>query len=133
MAEFTFDFCPNTRAAETIMPEEPTIRDFNGWDYTPTPVLPLRRRFKITLEGLRWYFNDNGTIDLVTDPEHNAGVLEAFYMTHRKHKPFDYAHEWLGTLQLRFENPVSIPKALPNSNGLLDSFEIMTIHHDPTY
>lgn len=133
MAEFNFDFCPNTRVAETIAPEETSIRDFNGWDYTPRPVLPYRRRFRITLEGLRWYFNSNGTIDYVTDIEHNAGVLESFYTDHRKHKPWNFQHEWLGLLELRFDNPLSVPKAEADSYGLLEPLEIQAIHHNPTY
>ena len=133
MAEFNFDFCLNSRSAETIAPEEPTVRDMNGWDYTPRPVLPYRRKFKVTLEGLRWHFNADGTIDYATNPEYNAGVLESFYKGHRKHKPFNYRHEWLGLLELRFDNPVSVPKAIANSGGLVDSLEIMMIHHNPTY
>ena len=133
MAEFNFNFCPNSRVAETIAPEEPSVRDFNGWDYAPKPVLPYRRRFKITLEGLRWYFNSNGTIDYATNPDYNAGVLESFYTDHRKHKAFNYQHEWLGMLELRFDNPVNVPKALPNSDGLLEPLEFMALHHNPTY
>ena len=132
-AEFNFQFCPDSRTAETIAPEEPSIRDMNGWDYTPDPVLPFRRRFKITLEGLRWYFTDAGAIDYSANPEYNAGVLESFYAGHRKHKPFFYEHEWMGVLQLRFENPLSVPKAMPNSGGLLEPLEIMAIHHNPSY
>ena len=45
----------------------------------------------------------------------------------------NYDHEWLGTLELRFKNPLSVPKALPNSGGLLDTLEVMAIHHNPTY
>lgn len=133
MAEFTFDFCIDRRVAETLAPEEPAIRDFNGWDYTPAPVLPYRRKFKVTLEGLRWYFNDNGTIDLATNPQQNAGRLEEFYSTHRKHKPFNFQHEWLGLLELRFEVPVNVPKAIPNSQGLIEQLEIQMIHHNPSY
>ena len=133
MAEFNFGFCPDTRVAEVIAPDEPTVKDMNGWDYAPTPVLPYRRNFKITLEGLRWYFNSDGTIDLATNPELNAGVLEAFYTDHRLFKPFNYDHEWLGTLEMRFKNPLSVPKALPNSNGLIEAIDFMAIHHNPSY
>lgn len=133
MAEFNFDFCPNSRVAETLAPDEMTIKDFNGWDYTPSPVLPYRRKFLITLEGLRWYFNSNGTIDYVTDTAHNAGLLESFYTTHRKHKPWNFTHEWLGTLELRFEVPLNVPKALKDSGGLLGPLEITAIHHNPSY
>lgn len=133
MAEFNFDFCPNTRVAEVIAPDEPSIKDFNGWDYTPKPVLPYRRKFKVTLEGLRWIFSDSGTIDYATDPDHNAALLEQFYVDHRKWRAFNFSHEYLGTLEVRFENPLSIPKAMANSNGLIDPVEIMLIHHNPSF
>lgn len=133
MAEFNFNFCPTTRVAEIIAPEEPTVRDFNGWDYTPRPVLPYRRKFKVTLEGLRWYYLQDGTIDYSANPERNAGVLEYFYEDHRKWRPFNFLHERLGLLELRFESPLSIPKALPDSGGLVPALEIMMIHHNPTY
>jgi hypothetical protein len=133
MAEFNFDFCIGSRVAEIIAPEEPGIRDYNGWDYAPRPTLPYRRKFKVTLEGLRWYYLDNGTIDYATNPERNAGVLEAFYEEHRKWKPFNFTHERLGSLELRFEAPLSIPKALPDSGGLIEALEVMMIHHNPSY
>lgn len=133
MAEFDFDFCLDRRVAETMPPEEPAIKDFTGWDYAPTPSLPYRRKFKISLEGLRWYFLENGQIDLVTDASHNAGALEAFYTLHRQHKPFNYLHEWMGTMELRFNSPVMVPKAMPNSGGLIEGLELTAIHHNPTY
>jgi len=133
MAEFNFAFCPKSRVAEIIAPDEPQVKDFNGWDYTPYPVLPYRRRFKITLEGLYWRFAPNGTIDYATDPETNAGVLEAFYADHRLHKPFNYQHQYMGLIEMRFAAPVSVPKSLQNSNGLLAPFEIQTMHHNPSY
>lgn len=132
MAEFVFDFCTASRVAEIIAPDELEIRDFNGWDYTPVPYLPFRRKFKVTLEGLRWYLGD-GELDFDADPEHNAGRLEGFYVQHRMYKPFEFQHEYLGNLELRFAEPVSVPKALPNSNGLIDALEIMMVHHNPSY
>ena len=134
MAEFTFDFCVDTRVAEVIAPEEPTVSDFNGWDYVPTPVLPYRRKFKVTLHGLQWYLNGAGTaLDVATNADRNAGRLEQFYTTHRTFKPFDFQHEYLGLIECRFERPVSIPGAVPNSGGRIDPFEIMMITHNPSY
>lgn len=134
MAEFLFDFCTNSRLAKIIAPEEPEIKDFNGWSYTPTPYLPYRRSFIVKLEGLRWYLNDAGdNLDTIIDPEHNAGRLEAFYMVHRMHKPFNFNHEYLGSLELRFEKPVSVPEAIGNSGGLIEAFELQMVHHNPAY
>lgn len=134
MAEFLFDFCLNTRVAELMSPDEPEVRDFNGWVYNPVPVLPFRPTFKVTLEGLRWYLNTAGTaLDTTTNPTYNAGRLEAFYRTHRKHKPFNFNHEYLGSLELRFNAPLNIPKGLQNGGGAIESLEIMMIQHNATY
>lgn len=133
MADKDFKFCMNSRVAEVLAPDEPQIQDFNGWDYTPEPVLPYRRRFLITLDGLRWYFTSHGTIDYERDPERNAGLLEKFYTTHRMHKPWNFHHEYLGIIEMRFNSPLNVPKALPDSGGLLDSLEVKAIHHNPSY
>lgn len=134
MAEFTFDFCDNSRVVSVIAPEELTVRDFNGWDYTPQPVLPYRRKFKVTLYGLTWYLNGAGTaLDVATNPGRNAGRLEEFYTTHRLFKEFDFTHEYLGSMEMRFQNIVSIPEAVVNSGGRLDKFEVMMVEHNPSY
>ena len=131
-AKYEFEFCKNSRVAEVIAPEEPKVKDFNGWDYTPTPVVPYRRSFKITLEGLRWYTNEDG-LDVTTDPEHNAGRLEKFYEEHRLHVPFVFNHEYLGLIELRFSNPLNVPKAMQNSQGLLEPLEFTAMHHNPSF
>lgn len=133
MDSLEFDFCRGSRVIENILPEEPAIKDMNGWDYTPRPALPIRRRFKVTLEGLTWYFRDNHLLDTVTNSERNAGRLEEFYAVHRKHVKFLLAHEWMGLIEVRFENPVSVPKAIQNSGGLIEPFELTLIHHNPRW
>lgn len=134
MANFIFDFCPDSRVAEKLAPEEPEVGDFNGWVYNPVPVLPFRPTFKVTLEGLRWYLNNEGNaLDTTTDITRNAGRLEAFYLIHRLHRPFNFQHEYLGNLEMRFYEPVSVPKGLENAGGVIDSFEIMMIQHTSSY
>jgi hypothetical protein len=134
MAEFVFNFCPNSRVAELLAPEEPEVKDFNGWVYHPVPVLPFRPNFRVTLEGLKWYLNGAGTgLDTTTDPTINAGRLEAFYKTHRLFKPFNFTHEYLGTLELRFSAPLSIPKGLVNGGGAVEPLQINMIQHNATY
>lgn len=127
-AEFTFDFCLETRVAELIAPDEANIKDFNGWAYSPAPVLPFRPSFTVTLEGLRWYLNTGGTaLDVATDAEHNAGRLENFYRAHRLHKSFTFNHEYLGDIEARFASPVSVPKAQKDSGGLIEEFTVTII------
>jgi hypothetical protein len=127
-----FDFCPNTHVAEEIPPEEPSAVSMNGWDFVAKPSVPYRRRFKLTLGGMRWIFNAAGdALDLTTDPTHNAGRLLAMYQACRKWDTFTYNHEYLGPITCRFDAPVQIPKALTNSNGLVPEFDIQLVHHNP--
>lgn len=133
MADFLFDFCPNTRVAELLAPEEAAPKDFNGWVYHPTPTLPFRPSFKVTLEGLRWYQAPNGNLLTTQNPQHNAGRLEAFYRLHRLSKPFNFQHEYLGMLEMQFASPVNVPKAVKNSGGALEALEITMIQYGVNY
>ncbi len=106
----------------------------NGWEFTAKPVDPYRRQFVAELYGLRWYMSNDGFgLDLTTDTLHNAGFLLQFYREHRRYKPFYLQHEYLGLIQCRFASPVTIPKALPDSGGLIDVFEVTLVHHNPSY
>lgn len=130
----TFDFAPNSHVAEEIPPEEPEVISMNGWDFTAKPSIPYRAKFKLTLTGMRWYFNSDGTAyDTTTNPTLNAARLLQFYKTNRRFGTFTYPHEAYGDLTCRFALPVQLPKALPDSGGLLPPFEVVLIHHNPSY
>lgn len=127
-----FDFVPNTHVAEEIPPDEPTATTMNGWDFVAKPSVPYRRKFKVTLSGMRWYLNRaQNSLDVTKDSLNNAGRLLAFYQQNRKWDTFIYHHEYLGAITCRFNAPVTIPKAMPNSNGLVPDFEIELVHHNP--
>lgn len=127
-----FDFCPNSRVAEELPPEEARATTMNGWDFTSRPAVPYRPSFKVTLEGLYWYLGETG-LDLIKNPTINAGLLRDFYIEHLTWKVFEFQHEYLGLLECRFASAVTLPKALPNSGGLLPPVEVTLIHHNPGY
>ncbi|AGH48894.1 hypothetical protein G432_05835 [Sphingomonas sp. MM-1] len=60
----------------------------------------------------------------------NAGQLLNFYKQNRMWDTFTYHHEYLGPLTVRFAEPVNIPKAIGNSNGLIQNFGVILIHHN---
>jgi hypothetical protein len=128
----TFDFAPNSHVAEEIPPEEAAATSMNGWEFTAKPSTPYRRKFKLTISGMRWRMGGAG-LDVTTDPTMNAGRLLQFYQARRKWDTFTYNHEYLGTITCRFSEPLAIPKAIPNSNGLIPDFEVILIHHNPGY
>lgn len=130
----TFDFVPNSHVAEEIAPEEKQATSMNGWDFTAKPNVPYRARFRLTLSGMRWYKNaaDNA-LDVTTNPTENAGRLRNFYLQNRTWDTFTYNHEFLGPITVRFAEPVNIPKAMANSFGLIPDFEVMLLHHNPSF
>lgn len=129
-----FDFCTTSRVITELPPEEPSAISFNGWEFTSAPATPYRRGFLVKLHGLRWYLNSAGdALDVTTDPEHNAGRLQNFYRTNRQYGTFDLDHEYLGTIVCRFSAPVTIPAALPNSDGLVEALEVKLLHYNPGY
>lgn len=129
-----FDFAPNSHVAEELPPEEPKVTSMNGWDFTSRPVVPYQARFKLTMSGMRWIFNSSRTaLDVATSPQLNAGRLLEFYKANRTWDSFPYNHEYLGIIECRFSSPLTIPKSLPDSNGLIPDFELNLIHHNPGY
>ena len=129
-----FDFAPNTHVAEELPPDEAEATSFNGWDFTSRPGVPYRAKFKLTMSGMYWHMLDGQTgLDLYRDPQHNAGLLLEFYRQNRRWDTFSYPHEFYGNMLCRFAAPVQIPKAIPNSNGLITDFEITLVHHNPSF
>ncbi len=128
----TFDFCSNSRVIEEIAPQELAVTDMNGWTFAPKAKTPYRPQFKVTLHGLRWIMG-SGVLNVTTEPERNAGRLRAFYIENRMNGTFTLNHEYLGAITCRFAKPVSIPAAIPNSNGLIDAFEVTLEWHNPPW
>lgn len=130
----TFDFCPKSHVWEEIAPDELSVVSFRGWEATSKPAVPFRPKYKLTLHGLRWYLNAGGTaFDTTTNPTHNAARLRAFYIANRQWDSFNYTHETLGAMVVRFAAPALPPPALANSGGLLGPFEVTVIQKNPGF
>ena len=129
----TFNFCPTTLVPEVLPPEPIGVMSMNGWAFSAKPNVPYQKSFKVTLHGLIWYLNSDGTFDRLTDRKHNARALEEFYELHGTWDSFDWYHPHLGALQVRFKAAVTIPAAIPNSGGLCNPLEITLIHNNPGY
>jgi hypothetical protein len=129
-----FNFAPDSHVAIETAPEEQAVTTFNGWTFSARPATPYVRKFTLRLSGMYWRQDpEDGTLDVATDPETNVGALLAFYREHRQWKVFEYEHEYLGVINCRFVGAVNVPEAIPNAGGLVPTFEITMIHHDPGY
>ena len=128
-----FNFCPGSLVPETLVPEQLSVMSLNGWTFSAKPNVPYQKSFKVTLHGLRWYLNADGTFDRLSDRQHNARVLEEFYEKNGTWDSFDWFHPHFGNLKVRFKALVQIPAAISNSGGLCNPLEITLIHHNPGY
>lgn len=129
----TFNFCPTSLVPELLPPEPVKGMSMNGWNFSSKPTVPYQPKWKVTLEGMRWYLQSNGLFDVTTDLTHNARVLEVFYQTNQTWDSFAWTHPHIGALTVRFAEPVTIPKAIPNSNGLIEMVEVTLVQHNPGY
>jgi hypothetical protein len=128
----TFDFCPKSRVAEEIPPDEADVMSLNGWVFHPRAKIPYRPTFKVTLYGLRWYLVGAG-LDLTTNPTLNAGRLLNFYIGNRKFGTFDFNHEYRGNIICQFDKPVTIPAAEPDSGGLVKPFDVTLVQYNSAW
>ena len=128
----TFDFCTKSRVAVELAPDTGTAVDMNGWEFTSRPNVPYRRKFTVTLTGLRWYMGNN-VLDTASNPEYNAGRLLNFYRQNQMWDVFAYNHEYLGNILCRFASPLNIPKGLPDSQGKIDPLDVQLIHYNPAF
>lgn len=129
----TFDFCPKSLVPETLPPEPASGMSLNGWNFSAKPTVPYQKTFKVTLHGLQWYLNVDGTFDRLKNRTYNARVLEEFYEKMGTWDNFSWFHPHLGALQVRFKSSVIIPAAIPNSNGLCNPVEITLVHHNASF
>lgn len=129
-----FNFCPNS-LVPVMLPRDPTSAvTMNGWVFSAKPTTPYIKTYKITLHGLRWFLNSDGTFNSTLSPTINAKALELFYEEHETWKPFDWTHPHLGiSKQYRFLEKVSVPAGISNSDGLIEPLDIKIIEHNPGY
>jgi hypothetical protein len=129
----TFLFSPQSLVVETIPPDPVQGVSMNGWAFVSKPQIPYQRRFKVTLHGMRWIMNSDGTYDVTTTPNTNARALEVFYQAHLIWDNFLFGHPHLGNLTCRFATAVTVPASPARNAGFLDPLEIMLVEHQPAY
>lgn len=120
-----FNFCPESQVPTTVTRDTSNTVTLNGWTFSARPISPMQRKFRVKLFGLRWYLASDDTYDTTTDPTHNAKLLEDFYFDHEMWDTFTWDHPHLGTLTVRFAEPVTVPPGIENGNGWLEPLEIV--------
>ena len=75
--------------------------------------------------GSSWALSTNkARVNIHINPELNAGALEDFYLNNKLYKKFTYPHPIYGSLEVRFNKPLVLPKGVHGGNGTLEAFEL---------
>lgn len=129
-----FDFCPNSQVPETLPREQGSVMTMGGWTFSSKPTTPFVKTIRLTLHGVQWFLDGDDYYDFAEQPTINARRLEMFYERHELWNPFFWTHPHTGIQQLyRFKTMLAVPKALPNSNGLIEALEVQLMEHNPGY
>lgn len=95
-----------------------------SYQFSAPPQAPDQRIFALSLQGMCYFSNGMGVINLVTEPGRNMAVLEAFYNTHKMAFKFDFRHPVYGLRECRFNAPLQIPEGITNGYGILPDFDV---------
>ena len=119
----TFNFPMHKVATEN--PETGFRGQFGGaYVFTTPPVDPDQRVFKLTFEALQFFFDLNGNLDATQNPTYNMKALIDFYIAHKLHVSFTYEHPVHGSVEVKFNKPLSEPEGTTGGMGVVEGVEL---------
>lgn len=121
-----FDYPYHTEATQYPDPGGRTQMG-RGWVHSVEPAYHGQRTFELHFEAMKWYTTPTGTLDRSADPKKNLGHLEQFYLTHRLHVPFTYAHPRFGDVTVKFKSPPNFPSGIKGGSGVVLGFRVELI------
>ena len=119
----TFDF-PNHMVEEKYPESGTRLTLGNSYTFATPPTAPDQRIFTLTFQTMWRGLNGNGTVDVTSQPGNNMGALRDYYEDHKLYKTFQYQHPWLGLLNVRFNQPLQMPKGKPDGRGWSEGFTV---------
>lgn len=123
MALQTFDF-PYHRVMTKYPPSSLRVQFGRSYTFKSKPNAPDQRLFTLQFEGMKYYLDGLGVIDVTTSPYTNLAKLEAFYNIHKMSDEFLYPHPVYGDLVVVFSKPLEIPKGIKGGSGVVEDFEL---------
>lgn len=127
MATFNVQYYNITQVSRQKAGFEMTLG--GGYTSTAAPAYEPRKRLTVSIEGMRYYFDESGDVLLTGNASTNIKVFEQFYLDHLQWKYFDFVTESYGTLSCRFVEPVIIPAVFEGGSGILQPFEVLLEEH----
>lgn len=98
-----------------------------SYQFDVQSFFPDQRTFILNLQGMAYFLNLSGQMDLAKEPGRNLQVLENFYQQHRLSQSFTFNHPTLGAIECKFNNPLEIPAGIRGGNGLVPDFDVELI------
>lgn len=98
-----------------------------SYQFDVPPEAPDQRIFTVTVQGLTWFTNADGTVNRTTNPGRNIAVLEDFYRDRRRALAFTFNHPAEGAIQVKFNRPLEIPSPISGGSGVLPDVEVELI------
>jgi hypothetical protein len=99
----------------------------NSYQFDTPPAAPDQRIFRLTLQGMCYFVDQNNEIDEVYQPGRNLAVLDKFYNDHKRAHAFIFPHPVYGNVICKFNTPLEIPPGVPGGNGLVQDPEVELI------
>lgn len=96
----------------------------NSYQFSAAPSAPDQRVFVLKFPLLKYFLNNDGTINAGAEAEINLARLEQFYQVHKMHLTFTYPHPVYGDVPCRFNKPLEIPEGLPQGQGAVLNIEV---------
>jgi hypothetical protein len=119
----TFEF-PNHMVRETYPDPGTTLQLGNSYRFATPPTSPDQRVFTLSFQSTWRGIKADGTMDADTFYDNNAARLLQFYEAHKLHKTFQYKHNWLGMLNVRFNKPLELPNPIKGGDGWTEDFSV---------
>jgi len=126
----TFSFSYNVPVPRYPSETNSGAQNFGGtanWQFTVAPERALQKAWTLTMTGMQWFTNEDGTYDRLTHPERNLALFLDFIEEHRLYKSFSYVHPSEGPKNVRFQSMPEIPKAFGGGTGHVPDFEVQII------
>lgn len=121
-----FDFPFHT--VETQNPESSFRVQFgNSYVFTTEPDAPDQRIFQLSFQGLFYYTDEQGVVSIGPKPQLSMKALIDFYKAHKLWDAFQYNHPVHGLVVVRFNKPLTEPKAREGGTGFSEPFQIELI------
>ena len=118
---FNFPF----HSIEEAFPETGySVKFGQSYEFRTGSSAPDQVVYTLNMSGLRYYQNPDKSFNRTVNPTTNILFFKDFYKAHKLHVPFYYNHEAEGQLRVRFKDPIKIPTAFTNSNGVIPTFSI---------